>query len=102
MTNYVLDTNIVSIVLRKKNSKLISSFNEQLDQNDILLWCPVVYYEVKRGLLRQDAKNMTRAFELLFRQFQWEEVNRSDWEKAAELWAARLALGRPIADNDLF
>lgn len=33
--------------------------------------------------------------------FEWQDYRRDDWALAAELWAQRRALGRPIADADL-
>ncbi|MBI5030453.1 MAG: PIN domain-containing protein [Chloroflexi bacterium] len=83
MTTYLIDTNIISAVVRKEESAE-KRFRQAIANDDVLLLSMVVLYEVKRGLLKRDAKKQTAAFEHLASQFAWCDTIRSDWEQAAE------------------
>lgn len=100
MTNYVLDTNIISELL-KPNEALVTKYFEMSANGHIYLGCPVVYYEVKKGLLADDKKQKMRAFETIFMSFRWTEYTEADWVLASGLWALRRKAGRPIEDADL-
>lgn len=98
--NYVLDTNIVSYIL-KANFEVNRRFALASAAGHRFLGCPVVWFEIRRGLLHRDAKVQITAFEELFVTFHWDDYTRADWQLAAELWAQRRAQGRPIANADL-
>jgi predicted nucleic acid-binding protein len=72
-----------------------------ISMGNIVLGCPMVWHEVRRGLLARDAKAQMALFENLFATFQWQDYTRDDWSLAAEWWAQRRAAGQPIADADL-
>jgi predicted nucleic acid-binding protein len=101
MTSYVIDTNIVSAVVRRRDRDLIARMNSIVKPEDQILGCPVVWYEVRRGLLARDAKLQMRVFERLFARFTWQDYNLNDWTLATTLWAQRRAQGKPISDADL-
>lgn len=61
----------------------------------------MVWHEIRRGLLAKDAKLQMRLFEILFDQFEWQDYQRDDWTRAAELWVKRRKQGAPISDADL-
>lgn len=96
---YVLDTNIVSLILRF-NFKVATRFRAVASEH-LVLGCPVVWYEVRRGLVAKDAQVQMPAFEELFESFTWDDYTRDDWHLAAELWAQRRAQGRPVDNADL-
>jgi tRNA(fMet)-specific endonuclease VapC len=99
-TRYVFDTNIISFYLR--NDKAITSKLAVLALTDHeILGCPVVWYEVRRGLLYRDAKSQIKRFETTFATFIWDHLTLADWELAADLWVQRRNAGRPIEDADL-
>lgn len=100
MTNYVLDTNIVSFILRE-DATVKASFRRASTPQSQFLGCPVVWYEVRRGLLAQNATRQLMRFSALFSTFTWQDYTLRDWELAAELWAQRRAQGRPAPDADL-
>jgi len=89
MPMYLLDTNILSPVL--KRSQEGHAFNDRLRgilaQNAIVLISPIVYYEILRGLHKIQAKNQIAFFEDLTGSFQWRDFTKRTWETAAELWA---------------
>ncbi len=100
MTNYVLDTNIVSLILRR-NASVDERFNQVLTPNNLILGCPTVWYELRRGLLAKDAKAQMKRFEALYATFEWQDYASADWHLAANLWLGRRTLGIPIGDADL-
>jgi tRNA(fMet)-specific endonuclease VapC len=100
VTFYVLDTNIISLILRRQ-PKPLTNFQTILTPNNIVIGCPVVWYELKRGLIAKDAKSQMQLFEALFETFIWQDFDQNDWLQAAALWAARRAQGLPVSDPDL-
>jgi tRNA(fMet)-specific endonuclease VapC len=100
MKTCLLDTNILSAIIRKE-AFAEQRFRQAVADDDVLLLSIVVFYEVRRGLLKRDAKKQTAVFEHLVNQIAWCDVVREDWELAARLWVERTKIGRPIEDADL-
>lgn len=100
MTRYVLDTNMVSLVLRG-DRQVRARLEAALVPENWFLGCPLVWYELRRGLLAKDAKRQMQRFEALFDTFAWDDVSRDDWALAATWWARRRAAGLSAADVDL-
>jgi predicted nucleic acid-binding protein len=100
MTTFLLDTNILSAILRKETT-VEQRLRQAVVNDDNLVLSVVVYYEIKRGLLKRDAKKQMATFEHLANQFTWCDMILQDWELAAHLWAERLRHGKPIADADV-
>lgn len=65
MTRYVLDTNIVSFIL-KRDPRIRSRLEHVLALDSVFLGCPVVWYELQRGLHARDAKRQMSRLERLF------------------------------------
>ena len=100
MTTYVLDTNIISLLLR--NSAVVRvRLDKALTSDNVILGCPIVWYEVRRGLLACDAKQQIQVFDILFAAFNWQDYSQPDWYLATQLWSQRRAQGHPIGDADL-
>lgn len=100
MTVYVLDTNIVSLILRR-DPMAIARFSESAVPENIFIGCPLVWFEIRRGLLKRDAKQQLARFEMLFSTFHWQDYTAADWALAATLWVDRFKVGLPVADADL-
>ncbi len=100
MTVYVLDTNIISLIMRQ-HPTVRARFDAALGPQNDFLGCPVVWYEVRRGLLARDARNQIADFEFLFSTFLWQDYTQADWTLAASLWMQRRSQGLPIGDADL-
>ncbi|MBI5292832.1 MAG: PIN domain-containing protein [Chloroflexi bacterium] len=99
--HYVLDTNIVTGIL-KKDARVVSRLRQALAANAMIALSPVVFYEVKRGLLKKDAHKQMGFFEKLANTFQWDDLQRPDWDSAAQIWAAATRVGHsPSSDADL-
>lgn len=99
-TRYVLDTNVFAAILRGEptTTQRVSS---ALTAGSEFLLCPIVFFEVYRGLLHRDAKKQLRFFlSYVTTQTQSDFVS-SDWERAARLWADLHRKGQQVADADL-
>ena len=100
MTAYLLDTNIISALLKKEDI-VERRLRDTVALKEMVFLSAVVHYEAKRGLLKRDARNQMRALEHLVARFEWCDVIQADWELAAHLWVERTQVGRPIEDADL-
>jgi tRNA(fMet)-specific endonuclease VapC len=99
-TAYLLDTNIVTAILRKEPT-VLECLESRFRANDRILVSAVVHYEIKRGFLRRDATRQLADFEAWLRHWEWLEVERSHWEAAAVLCAKCRRAGIAISDVDL-
>lgn len=97
---YVIDTNILSALLRKERLAFQRTA-AALNQGAELVICPIVFYEILRGLLHRDAQRQLDFFRDYSTTLTWEDLEREDWEFAARLWAEVRSKGRPVEDADL-
>jgi predicted nucleic acid-binding protein len=90
MPTYLLDTNALSLILKKRAEAyaLQGRLQEALKANAIILMSPVVYYEVKRGLHKIQAEKQLVFFEEFISCLQWRDLTKNTWEKGAQLWAS--------------
>jgi tRNA(fMet)-specific endonuclease VapC len=99
--NYVLDTNVISDLLRR-NDEVYLHVSSHLDHGNRLILCQPVYFEVWRGLLWRNATTQQQLLANEFRpMFEWSELIDSDWERAAVFWQETVRLGRRLSDVDL-
>lgn len=54
MTNYVMDTNIVSWIIRH-DPYAMTHLNAVAIPDNLIIGCPMVWYEVRRGLIAKSA-----------------------------------------------
>ena len=97
---YLLDTNIISALLRR-DPIAEQRLENTLAANATIILSPIAFYETKRGLLKRDAKKQMAFFERLTSKLTWSDVEQKDWDEAARLWADREKAGAPIQDADL-
>jgi tRNA(fMet)-specific endonuclease VapC len=97
---YVLDTNIFTAILRKE-PKAVEQAEKALATNAEFLLCPVVFYEVYRGLLHRDAKRQLSFYLQFVTGFTWDDLDREDWRAAAQRWADLRRGGYSVDDADL-
>ena len=64
--NYLLDTNIVSYIL-KNNASVNNKLQQVTRQGEEVFISCITYYEVKRGLLALNATRQLAEFETFFR-----------------------------------
>jgi len=95
---FVLDSNIVSRIVRR-DARVILRLAAAIRANAEIYLCPVVYYEVRRGLLDRSAVRQLQEFDRLADALLWVDLERSMWERAAEMWVACRRCGRPHDDD---
>lgn len=100
MAGYVVDSDILTFVLQRKQNAL-DRFRDALRTNAEIYLCPIVYYEVHRGLLHKGATRQLREFDQLTSGLLWADYERPMWRNAAELYASSRRQGRPHDDADL-
>lgn len=100
MARFVLDTNTVSQILRR-NATALARLGEAAAGDNDLYMCPVVFYELWRGLAYRDAHRQLEDLDAFTRTLQWVDYDRPMWADAARLWADRRREGRPHDDADL-
>ena len=97
---YLLDTNMVTAILRS-DLVVLEHLRARAREDVRILFSVVVYYEIKRGLLKRDMTRRLAAFEELARHWEWLDVERHDWESAAVLWARCRNEGIAASDVDI-
>jgi predicted nucleic acid-binding protein len=100
MRIYVLDTSIVSRILRR-DADVLDGLETATSVNSRMILCPVVHYEILRGFRKTHSPRLSKEFDELSSYVFWDDMRRSDWEKAAELWASAVAKGHPHEDADV-
>ena len=97
-----LDSSIVSCLLRPgRNPQVVRRYESSVEEGTRFILCPLVYYEVRRGLLKLAAERQLGRFDGLCRRWQWSDFVPADWETAAQLWVGLERRGRQIGDADL-
>ncbi len=100
MAVYVPDSNAIIDILRR-NETVLRHLTEALSQNARFLLCPIVYYEVHRGLIYAGAERQLAAFQELRRGLKYERLIHQDWAEAAQRWAILRQAGFQVSDADL-
>lgn len=103
MSTYSLDTDTLTKLLKKHpgNQPIVDRFRREIRRNSLFVMCPVVYYELRRGLLFKGAHSQLVAFEKLAEAMTWREFSAPIWERASSLWSALRAQGRSHNDADV-
>jgi predicted nucleic acid-binding protein len=100
LPRYVLDTNIISAVVHGLPSAA-DRFSQEMNNGALFLLCPLVWYEMRRGLLRQRTERTLHLFDRLTVAFVWEDLVPEDWQLAASTWPRMVAIGQEPDDADL-
>ncbi|GAX38341.1 type II toxin-antitoxin system VapC family toxin [Nodularia sp. NIES-3585] len=100
--NYLLDTNIVSAIL-KNNHKVIKPLDKIRIQGEKVFMSGMTYYEIKRGLLAIKANRKLLYFEKLCNDYPVLLLDdMAIFKKATEIHADLKIRGLPIQDADVF
>ena len=98
--NYALDSNIISFLL-KDNDAVYSRYFDTVSQGDTCVIPLVVYYEVLRGLLANDAKKKMSSFEDLCAVLGIIDLTVADMTTAATIYTTHKSSGTLIEDTDI-
>jgi len=101
MTTFVLDTNIISYLLRN-DSRIFAMFHKETASGNLFIVPPVAYYETKRGLLAANATTQLKLFENLCRNLAIGSMGVTEWDEAARIYADLRQKGELIEDADIF
>jgi tRNA(fMet)-specific endonuclease VapC len=98
---YILDTNIVTKILKGKLSIKKRLLNLIIEGNEILINA-ITYYEIKRGLLDSNALKKLMIFNQLCREFGLIFLDdKLIFDEAAEIWTKLKKRGKLINDADI-
>ncbi len=98
---YCLDSNAVSDILRQSYS-VEQNMEDALQKRHKVAICPIVYYEIVRGLRIVNSKRKMNEFFKLYKEtFVKLEFNYQAAKKAAEIYD-QLHRGQQIEDNDIY
>jgi len=82
----ILDADIISFLL-KKDKQIEQRYRDIILKYDPeFIISPMVYYQIKRGLLDKKAKRKLIEFDKLINTMFWLEFEREDWERAIFLY----------------
>ena len=101
MSIYALDSNIISFYLRG-NAVLIGNIEKAIEEGNSIVIPPLVYYEVKRGLVLINATKLIKKFESFCELFPIGELGDYILEKAINIYVQERKAGRNTEDADIF
>ena len=96
---YALDTNILSFFLREDKTVTTRIRNILLAGHTLII-PPIVYYEVRRGLLVKDARKQTVAFNNFCKHIPIGKITVSMLDEAAGIYAGQRGSRQTIGDAD--
>lgn len=85
----------------EQNRQHERNFFNAISEEATILLCPVVYFEMQRGLEQRNATGQLRAFNRLITTWQWDDFIRSDWVKASQVWVHMTKQGYVVDEADL-
>src|SRR5438045_244371 len=97
---YLLDADILNYLL-KNMSPVTQRFREATRLGAGFVLSVTVHYQVSRYLKLKGASRVEQFYANLVANWLPVELNRQDWDTAADLWAQRHRAGKPIQDADL-
>jgi len=99
--NYVIDTNIVTALMRN-DVRIKAKLQEMVIRGKEVFISAVSYYEVKRGLLAANAKGRLGVFHQMCGQLGILFLDNLEiFERASQIYADLRRRGKPIPDADI-
>jgi predicted nucleic acid-binding protein len=100
MNTYALDTNIISYYL-KTNQEIINKVSNEIKNGNRIIIPPIVYFEIKRWLLSNNAMIKLAAFETLCSHSYMGVIDKEILEIAISLYVGLRKRGFTIEDADI-
>jgi predicted nucleic acid-binding protein len=101
VSTYALDSNIISFYL-KGNNTVIAHIEKAIIDDHTIVIPPIVYYEVKRGLLLIGADKQLRKLETLCTLFPVGELGDYLLEESIKIYVQERKAKRNTEDADIF
>ncbi len=101
MAPTLLDTDILSELLKQKNPNVVQKAAAYLAQHGQFAFSALTRYEVSRGLLEKQAAAQLRKFTVFCQQSLVLPVSDGVFDRAADLWVLAGRQGRPRSDADM-
>jgi predicted nucleic acid-binding protein len=101
MNIFVLDTNIISYYLKGRR-EVVQNIEEALSAGNELIIAPIVYYEVKRGLIAVNSQKLLKEFNDLCEVFGVGRLDNSILDDAIDIYVEQRKAGRTPEDADIF
>ena len=101
MDEAILDSDILSEVLKGKNSHVAAKARTYLAQHGRLAFSAITYYEILRGIQANRATRLMQSFQQTTAGADLLPISVPVLERAAQLWVSANAGGHPRGDADL-
>ena len=101
MSVYALDSNIISFYLRG-NAVVAENMEKAVNEGHDIIIPPLVYYEVKRGLVLIQATRQIKKFDAFCGLFLVGELGDYLPEEAIDIYVQERKAGRNTEDADIF
>ena len=101
MDESILDTDILSEVLKRKDLSVLANAGRYLGEHQHFAFSEMTVYEISRGLKAVGATQQLLVFLKIVGASDVLPVSRSVLEKAADLWVEGRSRGLPHEDADL-
>ena len=102
MDEAILDSDILSEVLKGKDPQVAKHARQYLSQHAQLAFSTITYYEILRGIKAKQAIRQLKAFQQVTAAGEMMPITIPILDRAADLWAVADAGGHPRGDADLF
>jgi predicted nucleic acid-binding protein len=99
MTKYALDTNIISYYL-KGNTILIDRVNNEVKNGNIII-PPIVYFEIKKWLLKNSSKTKLAAFEKLLAKYGVDIISKETLDTSLSIYLNLQSKRLTVDDADI-
>lgn len=101
MSNYLIDTNIITAIL-KNNTDVITKIHDAIINGEEVLINGISYYEVKRGLLAVNATTKLSLFEKFCNELGTIWLDEQNiFDEAALIYSNLKKVGKLIEDADI-
>ena len=97
---YLLDADTLNYLL-KVRSPVKERFEAAIRDGATFAHSVIVHYQITRYLKLKGARRLQRFYASLTAGWYLVGLDAADWDTAADLWAERHRVGKPIEDSDL-
>lgn len=97
----LLDTDILSEVLKQKDARVVRKASDYLHEHQRFAFCAMTRYEIVRGLKAKTALVQLKRFQTFCQQSIVLPITDDVLDRAADLWSTGYTNGHPHRDADL-